>query len=111
MKPSLLEIEKRKALVILEIIDYVPDSIVSKTIVKKATGNISAVSFDSGEKMEEKISAFNTFIEIIDGSAEIIIDGVSYLLDTGQTINIPANCRNSIKANRRFKMISTVIKS
>ena len=106
-----LEFEKSKALIIVEIIEYVPDSVVIKTIIKKTTGNISAVSFDAGEKLEEKTSAFDTFIQIIDGKAEIIIDDNSNQLYTGQSIIIPAHSRNSIKATDRFKMISTVIKS
>lgn len=106
-----LELEKSKAMIVVEIIEYVPDSVVIKTIIKKSTGNINAVSFDSGEKLDEKTSPFDTFIQIIDGKAEIIIDGVSTLLGTGSSIIIPAHALNSIKANERFKMISTVIKS
>ncbi len=108
---ELLDLEKSKMFIIVEIIEYVPDSVVIKTIIKKTTGNISAVSFDAGEKFEEKMSPFDTFIQIIDGNAEIMIDGKSTYLDTGQSIIIPAHSRNSIKANNRFKMISTVIKS
>lgn len=106
-----LEVEKSKALIVVEIIEYASDSVVIKTIIKKTTGNISAVSFDAGEKFEEKTSPFDTFIQIIDGKAEIIIDGSSKLLETGQSIIIPAHSPNSMKANSRFKMISTVIKS
>lgn len=108
---SKLDIELSKAFIIGEIIEYVADSVVIKTIIKKTTGNISAVSFDAGETQEDKTSPFDTFIQIIDGKAEIIIDGLSKLLNTGSSIIIPAHSRNSIKANNRFKMISTVIKS
>jgi quercetin dioxygenase-like cupin family protein len=95
----------------VEIIEYVPDSVVIKTIIKKTTGNVSVVSFDSGEKLEEKISPFDTIIQIIDGSAEIIIDEIPHHLETGNSIVIPAHSRSTINANNRFKMISTVIKS
>jgi quercetin dioxygenase-like cupin family protein len=106
-----LELEKSKAMIVVEIIEYVPDSVVIKTILKKATGNINAVSIDTGEKLEDKASPFDTFIQVIDGKAEIIIDGESKLLETGQSIIIPAHACHSFKANDRFKMISTVIKS
>jgi quercetin dioxygenase-like cupin family protein len=105
------EFEKSKAFIIVEIIEYVPGSVVSKTIIKKSTGNVSAEAFDTGEALSEKISPFDTFIQIIDGKAEIVIDGKFNLLDTGQSIIIPAHTRNIIKANERFKMISTIIKS
>ena len=46
-----------------------------------------------------------------DGKAEVVIDGKSNLLQTGESIIIPAHRPNSIKANERFKMISTIITS
>lgn len=106
-----LEQEKSKMFFIVEIIEYVPNSVVIKTIIKKTTGNVSVVSFDSGEVLTEKTSPFDTFIQVIDGRAEIVIDGKSNLLNTGSSIIIPAHIRNTIKANERFKMISTIIKS
>jgi quercetin dioxygenase-like cupin family protein len=105
------ELEKAKAFIIVEIIEYIPNSVVIKTIIKKTTGNISAISFDSGEGLTEKISPFDTFIQIIDGKAEIIIDGKPNMLNTGQSMIIPAHSRSSMKANVRFKMLSTIIKS
>jgi len=105
------EVEKAKALIIVEIIEYVPNSVVIKTIIKKTTGNISVVSFDAGEALAEKIIPFDSFVQIIEGKAEIVIDGVSNFLNTGQSIIIPAHTSNVVKANERFKMISTIIKS
>jgi quercetin dioxygenase-like cupin family protein len=105
------EFEKSEAFIIVEITEYVPNAVVIKTIIRKTTGNVSVVSFDSGEALAEKISLYDTFIQIIDGKAEIIIDDKSNLLETGQSIIIPAKARNMIKANERFKMISTIIKS
>lgn len=106
-----IEVEKAKVFIIVEIIEYIPNSIVIKTIIKKTTGNVSVVSFDSGENLTEKISPFDTFIQIIAGKAEIWINDVSQIIETGQSIIIPAHSRSTIKANERFKMISTIIKS
>ena len=105
------EFEKSEIFIIIEIIEYVPNSVVIKTILKKTTGNVSAVSFDSGEGFAEKISPFDTFIQVIEGIAEIIINDKPHHLSTGQSIIIPAHTSNMIKANERFKMISTIIKS
>jgi len=105
------QIADSKALIIVEIIEYIPNSIVSKTILKKSTGNVSLMSFDTGEAITEKISPFDTFVQIIDGVAEIIIDGRSNSLVTGQGIIIPAHKSQIVIAHERFKMISTVIKS
>jgi quercetin dioxygenase-like cupin family protein len=69
------------------------------------------MSFDSGEGLAEKTTPFDTFVQVIDGKAEIVICGVSNILLTGQSIVIPAHARNFINPNGRFKMILTVIKS
>jgi quercetin dioxygenase-like cupin family protein len=105
------EIEKSKVHVVVEIIEYVPNSVVIRSIMKKTTGTISVVSLDTGEAMNERILPFDTFVQIIEGNAEIVIDGISNLLNTGQSIIIPAHTANIVRANQRFKMISTVIKS
>ena len=105
------EIEKSKSHIIVEIIEYVPNSVVIKTIIKKSTGNISIMSFDSGEGLTEKTSPFDTFVQIIEGKAEIVIDKITNLLESGQGIIIPAHSPNFINPNGRFKMILTTIKS
>ena len=105
------EVEKSKAFITVEIIEYVPNSVVIKTILKKSTGNITVMSVDSGEGLTEKTSPFDTFVQVIDGQAEIVINKISNLLKTGQSIVIPAHAPNYITANERFKMILTVIKS
>ena len=110
-KPIDTELEKSKSHIIVEIIEYVPNSVVIKTIIKKSTGNISVMSFDSGEGLTEKTSPFDTFAQIIEGKAEIVIDKKSHLLESGQGIIIPAHTSNFIQPNGRFKMILTIIKS
>ena len=110
-KRESLELEKAIAHITVEIIEYIPNSVVIKTILKKSTGNISVISFDSGEGLTEKTTPFDTFVQIIDGTAQIVISGVSHSLLTGQSIVIPAHEPNNVTPNGRFKMIQTIIKS
>lgn len=105
------ELEKSKAHIIVEIIEYLPNAVVSKTIIKRLTGNITASSFDAGEELAEKLSPFDTYIQIIDGSAELTINDNQFLLNLGDGIIIPAHAKHHFNANVQFKMISTVIKS
>jgi quercetin dioxygenase-like cupin family protein len=105
------DVEKSVSHIIVEIIEYVPNSVVIKTIIKKSTGNISVMSFDSGEGLTEKTSPFDSFAQIIEGKADIVIDKISHVLKSGEGIIIPAHSPNHINPNGRFKMISTIIKS
>jgi quercetin dioxygenase-like cupin family protein len=54
---------------------------------------------------------FDNYIQIIDGSAEVIISDKVYKLRLGEGIVIPAHAVHRFNANEQFKMISTVIKS
>jgi mannose-6-phosphate isomerase-like protein (cupin superfamily) len=69
------------------------------------------MAFDTGRTLSTKVSPFDTFIQIIDGRAKIVIERVSNYLEKGQSIIIPAHRTYIIEANERFKMISTIIKS
>ncbi len=109
--PGVNELEKSVVHIVVEIIEYLENSVVIKTIIKKSTGNISIMSFDTGEGLTERISPFDSFVQILEGKAEIVIDKVSNILKPGQGIIIPAHSSSFIKPNGRFKMISTIIKS
>lgn len=105
------ELEKSKIHILIEIIGYEPNSVVSKTIIRKITGSISILALDNDEVLAEKISPFDTFVQIIEGAAEISIENETSLLKVGEGLIIPAHSSHIIKANGRFKMISTIIKS
>lgn len=105
------EIEKGKAHIIVELIEYEHNEVVSKSIMKKTTGSIDAMSFDSGEGLNEKTSPFDTYLQIIDGSAIIVVDGKPTTLEIGQGILIPAHASSHVEPNGRFKLLLTVIKS
>ena len=105
------ELEKGKSHIIVEIIEYMSNAVVSKTIIKKATGNITAMSFALGEELEEKMSPFDIYVQIIDGAAEIIVNEKKHNLVLGSGFIIPANSIHRFNANEQFKMICTVIKS
>jgi len=105
------ELEKSVPHIIVEIIEYVPNSVLSKTIIKKTTGNITAMAFDTGEELTERTLPFDAFVQVIDGKAEILVDRRSTILSLGQGMIIPAHALSMIKASERFKIILTVIKS
>lgn len=104
------DLEKATSHIIVEIIEYVTNSVVIKTIIKKSSGNISIMSFDSGEGLTEKKTPFDQFAQIVEGKADIVINDVSNILEKGQGIIIPAHASNFIRPNGRFKMILTIIK-
>lgn len=105
------QLEKAMVHIVIEIIEYMPHAVVTRTIIKKTTGNITATSMAIGEELGEKTSPFDTYVQIIDGAAEMMVDGKRMYLKLGEGIIIPAHAKHSFTANEQFKMITTVIKS
>ena len=93
-----------------ESISYAEKAVVSKHILKKQTGNISLFAFDKGEGLSEHTTPFDALVMIVDGKTEITIDATSYLLQTGDSIIMPANIPHALKAVEKFKMVLTMIR-
>jgi len=104
--------KKAKPQMIVEIIEYAPHAGVTKTIIKKKTGHTLVSSlFDASEELVKKMSRFDTYIQIVEGTVDVVINDKNYKLRLGEGIAIPAHTSHRFKANEQFKMISTVIKS
>ena len=91
-------------------IEYSTDGIVSKRIIQKPIGNVSLFSFDKGQQLSEHTAPFDALIQVLEGQAEIMIDGKPYHLSAGQAIIMPANIPHAVNAIEQFKMLLTMIK-
>src|SRR5664280_231089 len=105
------EFEKSKVFGFSESVDYSDGGIISKTVLKKETGNISLFSFDKGEALSEHTAPFDAMITVVDGKGEVVIGGKSFILASGQSIIMPANITHAVNAVEKFKMVLTIIKS
>lgn len=91
-------------------INYAPGSVVSKTLLKKDTGNITLFSFGEGQGLTEHTSPFDAVVQILDGKAEITIGGESQMVQAGEMLVMPANISHALQATERFKMVLIMIR-
>jgi quercetin dioxygenase-like cupin family protein len=105
------EFEKSKVFSFDGSVEYSDGGIVSKTILKKQTGNISLFSFDKGEALSEHTAPFDAMISVVDGKGEVTIGGKPFIVIAGESIIMPANIAHAVKAVERFKMVLTMIRS
>jgi len=94
-----------------EIIDYQKDSVVSRTLIKKKTGNVTLFAFDQGQALSEHTAPFDAMAYILDGEAEITISGKAFHLKSGEMIIMPANEPHALKAVNKYKMLLIMVKS
>lgn len=92
-------------------INYSDGGVISKQITKNSSGNITLFSFDEGQGLSEHTAPYDAIIQILDGEAEVKIDGISYVLIKGESIIMPANHPHALQALKKFKMLLTMIKT
>ena len=102
--------KKSSVLNLKQSVDYSEGGIVSKQVVKNNSGNLTLFSFDKGQGLSQHTAPFDAVVQILDGEAEVVLDGVPHLLKEGETIIMPANVPHALNAVERFKMLLTMIK-
>ncbi|MDZ7740670.1 MAG: cupin domain-containing protein [Bacteroidota bacterium] len=108
MKPK--EFDKAKKFQFDASVEYAEGSIVSKNVLKNEAGNVSLFAFDKDEGLSEHTAPFDALVQVIDGKADVIINGKTHILESGDSIIMPASVPHALRAAERFKMILTMIK-
>ncbi|MBL7928668.1 MAG: cupin domain-containing protein [Bacteroidia bacterium] len=96
---------------ISESVGYSSGSVVSKTLLKKPSGNVTLFAFDKGESLSEHTAPFDALVQLLDGTAEITIGGKLFTLHAGESVIMPADVPHSLKAMEKFKMMLVMIRS
>ena len=103
---------KGKALNLKDEIAYADGAVISKTLLKKETGNITLFSFDKGQGLSEHTSPFDAVVQVVEGEGAFIIDGEMMTAKEGEMIIMPANIPHDVQAAEQpFKMLLTMIRS
>jgi quercetin dioxygenase-like cupin family protein len=102
---------KARALVLADLAQYQPGTIVSREILRKATGTVSVFAFDDGEELSEHTAPFDATVFALDGSADVTIAGKPHRLAAGEMIIMPGGEPHALKAVGRFKMALIMIRT
>ena len=95
---------------LMDLVNYQDDSVVSKEIIKKDTGNVTLFAFDKGQELSEHTAPFDALVYVFDGKAEIIIAGKPNRLKAGEIIIMPADKPHALRAIEKFKMMLVMIR-
>jgi len=91
-------------------INVAEGGVVSKQFIKNMGGNITLFAFDKGQGLSEHTAPFDAIVLIIEGKAEISIDGNKQLVTEGEMINMPANIPHALHGADAFKMCLIMLK-
>jgi len=92
-----------------ELVDYQNGSVVSRTIVDKEAGTITLFAFDKDEGLSEHAAPYDALVYLLDGVAEVKIEGKPFLLKEGEFLVMPARKQHALRAVERFKMVLIMV--
>jgi quercetin dioxygenase-like cupin family protein len=96
---------------LVDLVAYQEASVVSKTLIEKKAGTVTLFAFAKGQGLSEHTAPFDAMVCVLDGVAEISIDGNPITVRQGEMLVMPANRPHALKAVERFKMMLTMIRS
>jgi quercetin dioxygenase-like cupin family protein len=100
-----------KAITMSELVAYQDGSVVSKTLIDKKIGTVTMFSFGAGQGLSEHTVPYDAFVQVVDGEAEVSINGEPQTVTAGQMIIMPANIPHELKALKAFKMLLVMIRA
>lgn len=104
------QLEKGTVFTANTVVDYTDGGVVSKELVHSKAGSITLFSFDQGQGLSEHTAPFDAFIQVVDGTMELTLEGTTHSIHAGESFIIPSGARHSVHAPKRFKMIITMIR-
>jgi quercetin dioxygenase-like cupin family protein len=95
----------------LDLVAYQEGAVVSRTLLKRASGTVTMFAFDQGQGLSEHTAPFDALAHVLEGAAEIAIGGQAQEVSAGEVILLPAGEPHAVAARTRFKMLLTMIRS
>jgi quercetin dioxygenase-like cupin family protein len=103
-------LEKGKVMETEDLVEYQADSVVSRTLIDKKVGTVTAFAFDEGQGLSEHTTPFDAMVQVLDGRVEITISGNAIEVSEGEMVIMPASEPHALKALTPFKMLLTMIR-
>jgi quercetin dioxygenase-like cupin family protein len=94
-----------------DLVQYQAGAVVSRTLIKKPGGTVTAFAFDAGEGLSEHTAPFDALVFVIEGESEISISGRAHRVAAGHLLKLPAGQPHALKALTRFRMLLVMVKA
>ena len=90
--------------------DVQPGAVVSRTVISKPAGTVTLFAFDQGQGLSTHSAPYDAMVWILEGAADITIDGQPLRAKPGDMVIMPANRPHALNALQPFKMALVMIK-
>ncbi len=93
-----------------ELVAYAEGSVVSRAIVQEKAVSLTLFAFDAGQALSEHTTAYDAYLEVLDGVADLVIGGTPVTVHAGEVVLLPTGVPHAVNATQRFKMLLTMVR-
>ncbi len=92
------------------LVSYQQGSVVSRTIISHRAGTVTLFAFDEGESLSEHTAPFDALLHVLEGQAQVTVEGRESVVNASEAIVLPAGRPHSVRATTKFKMLLTMVR-
>ncbi len=105
-----MEPEPANVVSLLGVLSYQDASIVSRVLLKQASGTVTLFAFDARQELSEHSAPFDALLHVLEGEAEVRVGGKPHRLGPNDLIRLPADVPHAVRAATRMTMVLVMIR-
>jgi quercetin dioxygenase-like cupin family protein len=110
MSEPLMDATREQVLSLDKETQFAANGIVSRTLLRTATGRVVLFGFAEGQELTEHTSTQHALVQILSGECEFFLAGKPHQLKAGDFLHMPPSLPHSLRAKTQFSMLLTMFK-
>jgi quercetin dioxygenase-like cupin family protein len=90
---------------------FVPNGIVSRTLLQIPGSRVVLFSFTAGQELTEHTSPHHAVVQVLSGECEFKLGDQSRRLVAGDLVHMPPQLPHAVRATQDFSMLLTLLKA
>ena len=95
---------------VADLLSYQDGAVVSRTLVDTETTTVTVFALDEGQTISEHTAPHDAIMQVLDGTATVMIGDEEYEVDAGEGLVFPAGKPHALDAEESFKMLLTMVR-
>lgn len=109
MAELIKNVKKESAFILADLVDVEEGRLNSLTLSQTPATKVTLFAIDADEGMSSHAAGGDAMVNVLEGSGEVVINGIPHVLSAGQSIVIPAGAPHSVRGVTAFKMLLVVV--
>lgn len=109
MAELIKNVKKESAFTLADLVNVEEGRVNSLTLSQTPATKVTLFAIDADEGMSSHAAGGDAMVNVLEGSGEIVINGIPHVLSAGQSIVIPAGAPHSVRGVTALKMLLVVV--